>query len=273
VELSLKEQCKSLKLANVPLLYQDIPFKEPEQYLTALFREELAARQAKRIEKLVKKAGFPSTKSLDSFDWSTVTLPESSSKTELTELAFIERKENILAVGTVGTGKTFLAVALGLKACAQGKTVRFFRCIDLANTLLDSHRQGRLKKTMDTLSKAELLIIDEIGFVPLDRSGAELIFNVVAQAYERQSIIITSNLQFGEWNSVLGDNRLTAAMIDRLVHHAHILAFEGESYRLRQALSGLHESQKNEKEEIDANNCSPPSPSGEGGPHISVTLT
>ena len=118
---------------------------------------------------------------------------------------------------------------------------------------------------MDTLSKADLLIIDEIGFVPLDRNGAELLFNVVAQAYERQSIIITSNLQFGEWNSVLGDNRLTAAMIDRLVHHAHILAFEGESYRLRQALSGLKETQNNEEEEVeqDGNSCSP-SPSGEG---------
>ncbi len=249
MQLHLKQQCKALKLAHVPSIYLDIPFNEPEQYLTALFQEELTSRQAKRIDKLIKKAGFPSTKSLEAFDWEMVTLPESSNKTELTELTFIERKENILAVGAVGTGKTFLALALGLKACMKGKTVRFFRCIDLANALLESHRQGRLKKTMDTLSKVDLLVIDEIGFVPLDRHGAELIFNVVAQAYEHQSVMITSNLQFGQWNSVLGDNRLTAAMIDRLVHHAHILAFEGESYRLRQALSGMKENHTKEEEE------------------------
>ncbi len=118
---------------------------------------------------------------------------------------------------------------------------------------------------MDTLSKADLLIIDEIGFVPLDRNGAELLFNVVAQAYECQSVIITSNLQFGQWNSVLGDNRLTAAMIDRLVHLAHILAFEGESYRLKQALSGLKKRENNNSEEvIKGNNVYSPPPSGGG---------
>ena len=146
MNLTLKQQCKALKLANVPFVYLDIPFNEPEQYLTALFQEELAARQAKRIDKLIKKAGFPSTKSLEHFDWGPVTLPESSSKKELTELTFLERQENILAVGNVGTGKTFLASALGLRACTKDKTVRFFRCIDLVNILLESHRQGRLKK-------------------------------------------------------------------------------------------------------------------------------
>jgi DNA replication protein DnaC len=147
---------------------------------------------------------------------------------DLTELEFINRKENILAVGAVGTGKTHLATALGIKACSQRKSVRFYRCLDLVNILLEHHRQGRLGATMAILGKSDLLIIDELGFVPLHRDGAELLFNVVAQAYEHQSVIVTSNLEFGQWNSVLGDNRLTAAMIDRLVHHAHILAFDGE---------------------------------------------
>lgn len=239
VQQSLPQQCKALKLANVPCFYREVPFDDPEQYLTDLFSEELRLRQAKKVDTLIKKAGFPNSKSLEDFDWSPVTLPESSSKTELAELEFIDRFENILAVGAVGTGKTFLATALGLRACSRGKTVRFFRCIDLANILLDSHRQGRLKKLMDSLGKADLLIIDELGFVPLNRSGAELLFNVIAQAYESQSVIITSNLKFGEWNSVLGDNRLTAALIDRLVHHAHILSFDGPSRRLSQALSNL----------------------------------
>jgi len=121
----------------------------------------------------------------------------------------------------------------------EGKRVRFYRCLDLANALLESQRQGRLRQLVADLEKADLIIIDELGFVPLHREGAELLFNVVAKAYERQSIIVTSNLQFGQWNTVLGDNRLTAALIDRLVHHAHILALEGESYRLQQALGGI----------------------------------
>lgn len=236
---SLVEQCKALKLANVPHIYRDLPFNEPEQYLTALFDEELKARRNKRIDRLIKTAGFANFKSLEDFDWSPVTLPDTSSKTDLVELKFIERCENIIAVGAVGTGKTFLATALGLRAYTKNKLVRFYRCLDLANTLLEYHRQGHVKRMMAQLGKAQLLIIDELGFVPLHRDGAELLFNVIAQAYEKQSIIITSNLQFGQWNSVLGDNRLTAAMIDRLVHHAHILAFTGESFRLKQALSGI----------------------------------
>ncbi|MBT9161063.1 MAG: Insertion sequence IS5376 putative ATP-binding protein [Dehalococcoidia bacterium] len=269
MQLSLAQQCKALKLANVPLIYQDLPFHEAEQYLNELFAEELRVRQNKRIDMLIKTAGFPNSKSLENFDWSPVTMSETSSKTDLTELKFIERCENILAVGAVGTGKTFLATALGLRACAKGKAVRFFRCLDLVNILLENHRLGRLKKMMSLLGKAELLIIDELGFVPLNRDGAELLFNVVAQAYEKQSIIITSNLQFGHWNSVLGDNRLTAALIDRLVHHAHILAFAGKSYRLKQALSGLKDTKNdNEEAEIEQemNKCFPfPMGEGKGG--------
>lgn len=135
----------------------------------------------------------------------------------------------------------------------EGKTVLFSRCLDLANTLIDSNRRGTLGRLMSHLGRASLIIIDEIGFVPLHREGAELLFNVVAQTYERQSVIITSNLQFGQWNTVLGDNRLTAALIDRLVHHAHILAFEGESYRLQKALSALIPEKQIQKEDVDEN--------------------
>lgn len=235
----LAQNCKRLKLANIPLIYQDIRFEEREQYLNELFNEEIKLREHKKVDRLIKQAGFSSTKSLKDFDWTPVSLPDSSSRTELCDLKFMEQNEIILAIGAVGTGKTFLAVALGLRACTRGKVVRFYRCLDLVNALLESHRQGRLKKQMTMLGKADLLIVDELGFVPLHRDGAELLFNVIAQAYEKQSIIVTSNLQFGQWNSVLGDDRLTAALIDRLVHHAHILAFTGKSFRLTQALSGL----------------------------------
>lgn len=251
LQATLKQNCKRLKLANIPLIYQDVRFEEPEQYLNELFAEEIKLREHKKIDRLIKQAGFSNTKSLEDFDWAPVSLPDTSSRTDLAELNFIERRENILAVGAVGTGKTFLATALGLRACTRGKTVRFYRCLDLANTLLENHRQGRLKKIMTMLGKADLLIIDELGFVPLHRDGAELFFNVVAQAYEKQSVIVTSNLQFGQWSSVLGDNRLTAALIDRLVHHAHILAFSGRSFRLTQALSGISNPEIHNDEEDD----------------------
>jgi DNA replication protein DnaC len=241
---SLKQQCKDLKLAQIPGAYLEIAWENPEQYLTDLFGVELQARQISKVRTLIKKAGFPAHKTLEAFDWGPVSLAGETS-------GFINRIENILAVGAVGTGKTHLATALGIKACSQRKSVRFYRCLDLVNILLEHHRQGRLGTTMAILGKCDLLIIDELGFVPLHRDGAGLLFNVEAQAYEHQSVIVTSNLEFGQWNSVLGDNRLTAALIDRLVHHAHILAFDGESYRLRKALSGLTPGQ-NEREVLQS---------------------
>lgn len=246
---SLKEQCKALKLAHIPSIYLEVPYHDREQYLTDLFQAELEARTANRTRHLITKAGFPAHKTLNDFDWKPVTLPASTTITWLTELSFIDRHENVLALGAVGTGKTHLAIALGIRTCMEGKRVRFYRCLDLVNALLDSYRQGLLQRMMADLEKLDLLIIDELGFVPLLREGAELLFNVVAQAYERQSIIVTSNLQFGQWNTVLGDNRLTAALIDRLVHHAHILAFEGESYRLRRALSAIMANKTKEQED------------------------
>ncbi|MBT9166341.1 MAG: Insertion sequence IS5376 putative ATP-binding protein [Chloroflexi bacterium] len=123
----------------------------------------------------------------------------------------------------------------------QGTSVRFFRSVDLANTLLEKHKNGSLARYMRELRRCELLILDEVGFVPLHRDGAELFFNVVADSYERCSVIVTSNLEFGQWTTVFGDTRLTTALVDRLVHHAHILGFTGESYRLRSALDGKGE--------------------------------
>ena len=240
---SLHKQCKTLKLAHVPRLYLEVPYTDQEQYLTALFAAEIEARHARKVADLVKRSGFPVYKTMDNFDWGPVTLPTSTTIQDLKSLAFLEQHQNVLALGSVGTGKTYLAIALGIQACMKAKKVRFYRCMDLVNTLLEKHRQERLARFMKDLKKMDLLIIDELGFVPLNRDGAELLFNVIAQAYEKQSVIITSNLQFGLWNSVLGDNRLAAALIDRLVHHAHILAFEGESYRLKHALSTVSPSQ------------------------------
>ncbi|WP_235918968.1 IS21-like element helper ATPase IstB [Heliomicrobium undosum] len=152
-------------------------------------------------------------------------------------LDFLSRKENVLMLGAVGTGKTHLSIALGIEACRQGKPVRFYRVADLVSLLQQKHAEGRLQRFRQELMKCELLILDELGYVPFHQTGAELLFHVVADCYEQQSVIVTSNLEFGQWNSIFGDTRLTAALVDRLVHHAHILTFAGESYRLRHALS------------------------------------
>ncbi|MEW5816051.1 MAG: IS21-like element helper ATPase IstB [Spirochaetota bacterium] len=235
---SLRDHCRELKLGAVPRIYEQIEFKNREQYLTAVLGAELEMRRDNRIKKLLKKAAFVNIKTLESFDFQTVTLPESISIAALTDLVFLEKRENVLMLGAVGTGKTHLATALGVKACMQGANVRFFRAVDLVNMLLEKHKNSVLGRYMRELHQCELLILDEVGFVPLHRDGAELLFNVIADCYERCSVIVTSNLEFGQWTAVFGDSRLTAALVDRLVHHAHILAFTGESYRLRKALSG-----------------------------------
>ncbi|MCD7820954.1 MAG: ATP-binding protein, partial [Clostridiales bacterium] len=144
---------------------------------------------------------------------------------------------NLIFMGAVGTGKTHLATALSLQACQKGQRVRFFTAASLANTLLEKNNKGTLNAFLSGLKRTELIVLDEVGFVPLHKDGAELLFQVVSDCYERRSMIITSNLEFSQWNSVFGDNRLTAALIDRLIHHSHIVIFSGESYRLTQSLT------------------------------------
>jgi DNA replication protein DnaC len=228
--------CKQLKLKTIVGVYQEVPYDTKEQYLTELFRKEVESRYSARVKRLLKKAGFLNPKTLEGYVFDHITWPKSSSEAEILDLAFLEKHENVLMLGAVGTGKTHLASALGVRACAQGREVRFFRAVDLVNTLLEKHKTGTLARFLRELQKCELLILDELGFVPFHQDGSELLFNVIADCYERRSVIVTSNLEFGQWNQVFGDNRLTAALIDRLVHHAYILAFTGDSFRLRQAM-------------------------------------
>jgi len=235
----LKEQCKELKLGTLPRAYGQVDYKDKEQFLTELFALELKGRQESRVKAKLKAAAFGEVKTLDNYDWEDIIFPASATPESLVNLDFIERKESLICIGSVGAGKTHLVTALGIRACMEGMNVRFFRTADLVNRLLERHSAGTLFRFMKELEKCDFLILDELGFVPLHRHGAELLFNVVADCYERRSVVVTTNLEFGQWNSVLGDNRLTAAMIDRLVHHAHILAFNKDSWRLRHALSKL----------------------------------
>lgn len=240
---SIEQQMRALKLGGLAKAWRTVEFESPEQYIHDLLALEARERDANRINRMVKTAGFHVLKTLDEFVWNkAVELPNGLSREYMTDLAFLERKENLIFMGTVGTGKTHLAAAIAMKACEQGRHTRFFTAASLANLLMEKNQKGQLATFLKMLKKVELVVVDEVGFVPLHKDAAELLFQVVSDCYERRSLIITTNLEFSGWNTVFGDNRLTAALVDRLIHHSHILIFSGESYRLTQSIHRQRES-------------------------------
>lgn len=234
----IEQYMRTLKLGGLAKEWRSISYcGDSEQYVKELLELELREREANRINRMVKTAGFQVIKTLEDFVWNrNIELPSGLTQEYMVELDFLKGRENLIFLGSVGTGKTHLATAIALKACQQGRHVRFFTAASLANLLLERNNKGTLNAFLGTLRKAELLVIDEIGFVPLHKDAAELLFQVISDCYERKSLIITSNLEFSQWNTVFGDNRLTAALIDRLIHHSHIVIFSGESYRLTQSM-------------------------------------
>jgi DNA replication protein DnaC len=226
-----------MRLAHIMDVYETIPFENPTQYLHDLLNAEQRGRDQMRIRKLINKAKFPQMKTFEGYSFDAITFLESINPEGLMRVDFIEKKENVIMLGAVGTGKTHLATAMGIEACKRGMKVRFFRVSDLISTLQMRFQSGTLHRFQKELFNSDMLIIDEIGFVPFHKDGSELFFNLMSECYERLSIVATSNLEFSQWNTVFGDDRLTAALVDRLVHHAHILAFTGDSYRLKNALS------------------------------------
>lgn len=232
-----EQMMRQLKLGGMAKGWRAVRFENPEQYVTELLGLELRERESNRINRMVKTAGFRVLKTLEDFVWNpAIELPAGLTPEYMEELRFLFPKENLIFMGTVGTGKTHLATAIALKACQEGRQVRFFTAASLANILLEKNNKGTLNQFLSTLKKVELIVIDEIGFVPLHKDAAELLFQVISDCYERKSLIITSNLEFSQWNTVFGDNRLTAALVDRLIHHSHIVIFSGESYRLAQSI-------------------------------------
>ncbi len=209
--------------------------KDHVQYLLRLCELELIERERRMIERRIKAAKFPATKSLDSFDFKAIPSLNKVLTMELARCEFALRRENVIALGPSGTGKTHVALGLGLAACQKGLKVRFTTAAALVHELVEAVDDRRLQRFQKTLASQDLLIIDELGFVPLSKTGAELLFEIISQRYERGSIIITSNLPFDEWTEVFGSERLTGAILDRLTHHVHILEMNGESYRLRQS--------------------------------------
>ncbi len=205
------------------------------RYLLRLTEHELLERERRATERRIHQARFPVVKGLETFEFSAMPSLNKALVLELARCEFIERHECVLALGNSGTGKTHLALALGLAACQKGYRVRFITAAAMVHELIEARDEKRLLRLQKQLASYELLIVDELGFVPLSKSGAELLFEVFSQRYERGSTMVTSNLPFEEWTEVLGSERLTGALLDRLTHHVHILEMNGDSYRLKQS--------------------------------------
>jgi len=204
-------------------------------FLLQLVELGLIERERKAAERRLKAARFPTAKLLDEFDFTARPSVNKPLVVELLKGEYLDRRENVLLVGPSGTGKTHLATALGMAACAQGRKVRFFRVTELITLLMEAREERSLLRLRQQLAKLELLILDELGYVPASKTGAELLFDVIATAYERSSLVVTTNLPFENWTEVLGSERLTGAALDRLTHRCHILETKGESYRLQDA--------------------------------------
>jgi DNA replication protein DnaC len=235
---TLNHYLDTLKLKSMKENYQkeaDESLKKSdsyEQFLCRLSEQEVLSRLNRHVQMRITKAQFPSLKTLDSFDFSALPSLEKKRVMGLITGGYIDKSENILALGNSGTGKTHLSIALGMSACQQGQSVLFKTAAQLVHELTEAHDARRFLSLQKKLKGYKLLIIDELGYVPFSKTGAELLFEVFSQRYESGSLIVTSNLPFEEWPQVFGCSRLTGALLDRLTHHVHILEMNGQSYRL-----------------------------------------
>jgi DNA replication protein DnaC len=204
-------------------------------YLLQLAELELVEREKRAADRRLKAARFPTIKTLEGFDFSARPSVNKMLVTELARCEFVDKRENVILVGNPGTGKSHLATALGVAGCHKGYRVRFFRATELITALIEARDERAFLRLKGQLQKLDLLVLDELGYVPASKVGAELLFDVISTAYERTSLIVTSNLPFESWTEVLGSERLTGATLDRLTHRCRIIETKGESYRLRDA--------------------------------------
>jgi DNA replication protein DnaC len=240
-EILLRHHLKKLKLPTVLREHEKIARQcaaeglDHVRYLARLIELELLDREARMIDRRIKAAKFPALKSLESFDFDAIPGLNRKLVLDLARGEFVARRENVIALGPSGTGKTHVSIGIGLAACQRGIKTRFATAAAIVHEMIEAQDDKRLLRLQRQLAGYELLIIDELGFVPLSKTGAELLFELISQRYERGATIVTSNLPFDEWTSTFGEERLTGALLDRLTHHVHILEMNGQSYRLSQS--------------------------------------
>jgi DNA replication protein DnaC len=234
----LIQTCKKLRFnSGIVAKAKKIKAKTHLEFLLELFNEELEERERKRRNAYLKAAKFDLIKTFENYTFEDIRFPQALSPEDVMNAVFIPRRENLILYGNVGSGKTHLAIATGVAACGAGFKTRFFRTSVLVNALTEAKRRGELSHFMKQFDKLDLLICDEWGYVPIDSEGAKLLFGIISECYERKSIIITTNLEFARWNDIFADTKITAALLDRIIHHSHLLDFtHRESRRLMDAL-------------------------------------
>jgi DNA replication protein DnaC len=232
----IAECCKALKLGrSIADMSMELTADTHQEYLLKLLQAEVKHREEARKNTLLNTAGFYYRKSFDGFRFDEVTLPEVVTPAYLQNCEFIKAKTNVVMYGNVGTGKTYLSIALGMEACKRGIPTRFFRTAALVNQLSEAKKSGTLSLFMKKILKADLIICDEWGYIPLDRTGAQLLFEVISECYERKTIILNTNLEFSKWVNIFYDEQMTSAILDRILHHCHLLLFPGQSNRMRES--------------------------------------
>ncbi len=233
----IKEYCKKLRWgSSIHKNYREIEAVDNADFLAQLLKQEIEQREISRKNRNLKGAGFDIIKTFEGYSFNNIQMPKTIDIEELKSVDFINKKENLILYGPVGTGKTHLATAIGVNACSNGKRVKYFKTASLVNQLSEAKSKGELSKFIKKIEKADMLICDEWGYIPFEKEGSQLLFQIVSECYEKRSVILTTNLEFSKWDGIFYDEKLTSAIIDRLVHHSHLLVHSGPSYRLTNSI-------------------------------------
>ena len=242
-KMLLETYLKKLKLSQSSKIYESMAREAEdnnlsfEEYLLGVLEQEVSQRENSRIQRGIKQASFPVIKTIESFEFTAIPSLNKPKILKLMKGDYIQKKENIILVGNSGVGKTHIATALGYEACRQGLRVKFYTAAGLINELVAAQQEYRLNKMEKQFTSPHLIILDEFGYIPFNKVGAELLFQFCSSRYERGSLIITTNLEFPKWTEVMTDEQMTAALLDRITHNAHIFNINGESFRFKQALA------------------------------------